>query len=241
MAGDTFFYGFVETFIAYASPLFFGVVISLLVAPIFSSEPENRMDGLVLSAKRGKQGLIAAKFLAALVTVAAAYLIVTALYALLCLVYWGPGNLSASFVLTTEYISHYLESPFDFAAWQYLLVMLGVSLAGCLGVGAFCLFVSARCRSSLVSTLLCLAVVSVPFLVYLMHGAGLENDLLTRVLRFTYGVVIGCRSLFTGDYTLSVGPLRLPVPALSLSLLALSSLLFLFLAFRSFRKHQSQN
>lgn len=239
VVGDTMFYAFMEDFIANYAPFIFTFILALLLAPIFSGEYERKMDGLILSSKYGKSKLIGAKFMAAAIIVIAMYCFILCVYALISVVIWGVGSLDASFVFTGDYVFNYISSPYNFMVWEYMLISMGVSLLGCLGYGAFILFVSSKCKNSLVTSMISLLVAVVPFLVYKMIG--MEDGTIIDAIRFTYGNIIGVRSLFSGYYPLELSEISLPVPLLNLLVLLVSSVMFIILSYRTFRRHQLTN
>ena len=239
VVGDTIFYGFMEEFIANYVPFILGFVIALLIAPVFALEYGNRTVGFLLSAKNGKRKLIFAKFISAMMVVLAVYSFVIGVFAIISLCVFGPGDGNASFIFTADYVYNYFSSPFNFTVWQYMLVMLFVSLLGCIGFGIFTLFVSAKCKSPLVASMISLMVVYVPLLAF--KSLGQNEGIVPNILRLFHGAVMGVRTLFSDYFPVQVGTVTFTMPAISITLLCISSLIWGISAFCGFRRHQVQN
>ena len=237
--GDTVFYGFMEEFVANYLPFILGFVIALLIAPVFASEYGNRMDGLLLSAKHGKKKLILGKFIAAALVIFGVYFFVVGVFGILSFCIGGFGDMNASFVFTADNVFNYLSSPYNFRVWQYMLVMILCSLLGCMGVGCLTLFISSKCRSALSASMVSLAVVYVPILAF--KSLGQSEGVVPNILRLFHGAVMGVRTLFSDYFPVSVGSVTLTMPVISITLMCVSSVLFVLLAFWGFRRHQVQN
>lgn len=237
--GDTVFYAFMEEFIANYLPLILGFMIALLIAPVFASEYGNKMDGLLLSAKHGKRKLIIGKFVAAAVVILGVYCFVLGVFAVISLCVCGIGDMNASFVFTADNVFIYLSSPYNFRVWQYMLVMLACSLLGCMGFGCLTLFVSSKCRSALSASMVSLALVYIPILAFKMLGQ--NEGMVPKILRLFHGAVMGVRTLFSDYFPVYIGNVALTIPAISITLLCVSSLLYGRFAYRGFQKHQVQN
>lgn len=239
VVGETTFYAFMEEFIANYLPFILGFVIALLIAPVFATEYGNKMDGLLLSTKHGKKNLIIGKFIATILVILLAYIFVVGIFGVISLCVCGIGDINASFIFTSDYVFHYLFSPFNFRVWQYMLVMFTCSLLGCLGFGCLTLFVSSRCRSALSASMISLMVVYVPILAFKSIG---ENEgVVPNILRLFHGAVMGVRTLFSNYFPVYIGNVTLTIPAISITLLFVSSILYGIFAFRGFQKHQVQN
>ncbi len=234
--GDSIFYAFAEEFIANYLPLILGSVIAFLLAPVFASEYANQMDGLILSAKHGKKNLIFGKLIASGLVVLAVYGFVMGIFTILSLCMHGIGDLNASFVFAADNVFIYLSSPFNFSVGEYLWVLLGCSLLGCIGVGCMTLFISSKCRSPLSVSMLSLAFVYVPILAFKMLG---ENEgLVPNILRLFHGAVMGVRTLFSDYFPVQFGSLTMTMPVISITFLCISSVMFGIFAFRGFQKQQ---
>ena len=234
--GNTVFYGFLEEFIANYVPFILGFVISFLIAPVFASEYANRMDGLLLSSRHGKRKLIFAKFIAAGLVILGVYSFVLCVFILLSLGVHGLGDLDASFVLAADNVFIYLTSPFNFLAGEYILVMFGYSILGCLGLGCLTLFISSKCKSAVSASMVSLAIAYIPVLVFKMYGR--NEGIVPNFLRLFHGAVMGVRTLFSDYFPVQIGAVTMTMPVISITLLCISSILFAIFAFRGFQKHQ---
>ncbi|MCD8331426.1 MAG: ABC transporter permease subunit [Oscillospiraceae bacterium] len=235
IVGETVTYGLLEEFIARYLPVIAIFLIAFFVSPVFSSECENRTDGLLLATRHGKRRVILAKIAAALLLTSILYVAVVGLYAALSLAMWGPGDGGASFVFTAADVFRYLSSPFEFRVWQYVPLMLLISWFGCLGFCMFTLLISALNRRALWATMISLAAGLVPLGAYWLIGE--EASPLTNLLRFTYSQTIGVRALFSTNCTVALFGVQVRTVYLSLPVLAAGSALFGVLAYQVFRRH----
>lgn len=239
VVGSAIAYAFIEEFIANYLPLILGFVIALLIAPVFSLEYGNRLDGLVLSAKHGKKKVIIGKFIAAFLVIILAYSFLVGVFGLLSVAIWGFGDANASFIFTADNVFIYLSAPYNFRVWQYMIILVVYSLMGCIGVGCLTLFISSRCRSSLSASMISLALVYIPILAFKMLG---ENEgIVPNILRLFHGAVMGVRTLFSDYFPVVIGQVTMTMPVISIGILCISSVLFSIFAFQGFKKHQAQN
>lgn len=235
-------YIYIEAFTVEYAPLILCFIISLFVAPVFSSEYSNGVDGLLLSSKKGKKQLIAAKFIAAMIVTVLSYVFVMGVFDIIAVAKWGFGDSNTSFIITVNDVFDFIYSPYNFNVLEYSLVSVGVSLAGCIGYGIFNLFVSSKSKNSLISSMICLAVAYIPYEAYL----SVANDgVAANILRFSYNSIIGVHNLFIGymwdNYSIPIGNFHLQINVICLLLLAIITPLFALFAFRAFRKHQVAN
>lgn len=84
-----------------------------------------------------------------------------------------------------------------------MLVMLGLSFLGCMGVGCLTLFVSSKCRSALSASMVSLALVYVPILAFKMLGQ--NEGIVPNILRLFHGAVMGVRTLFSNYFPVHIG------------------------------------
>lgn len=237
--GDTISYGFMENFISRFFPLIICFIISFLIGPVFTTEYENKMDGLLLATKNGKRKVIISKLFASFIITILAHIVIIMVFMIQTIAAYGIGDLDASFVFTAGDPFTYITSPFDYTVLQYVIVMLAVSLLGCIGYCVFALFISSKCKHSAVSSMICMAIAFVPFLTYLTVGN--EQAPITNILRFTYSQIISVRTLCSTYCTVSIGNFEFQSVYLSLLLLCVLSVGFTILTYRTFRSHQVEN
>jgi ABC-type transport system involved in multi-copper enzyme maturation permease subunit len=229
------FYDYYNNFLINLFPYLIGFLIIFFIAPIFAGEYGTRMESLILSSKRGKRGVIAAKFFASLLAVTVIFTFVMGCYLLLCGAVLGFSGGESSFTTMNSDIFQYLISPYDFTMAQFLLTSLGISYAACIGFSLFTLLVSAKSRNILAVFSVCLLVFHVPLLIsatspHFPHIADLLYGRMTRVASLVdnfYGYVIFGKVVMLED--------------LSLAVLAATSMLFAFLAWRAFKRRQAVN
>lgn len=237
--GDTISYGFMENFISRFFPLIICFIIAFLIGPVFAAEYENRTDGLLLSTRNGKRKVIISKFLASFIVTILAHIIIIAFFMIRTIAAYGISDCDVSFIFTAGDPFTYIASPFDYTVLQYILVMCGISLLGCIGYCIFTLLISSICRHSVVSSMICMAMAYVPFLTYLILGN--ERGLISDILRFTYSQIIGVRTLFSTYSTVSIGSFKIQSVYVSLFLICIMSAGAAVLTYRIFRRHQAEN
>lgn len=237
--GDTISYGFLENFISRFFPLIICFIISFLIGPVFTTEYENKMDGLLLSTKNGKRKVIISKLLASFIITLLSHIAIITVFMLQSIIAYGISDLDASFVFTAGDPFTYIASPFDYTVLQYVIIMLIVSLLGCIGYCIFTLFISSKCKHSVVSSMICMAIAFIPFLTYLTVGN--EQAPITNILRFMYSQIISVRTLFSTYCTVSIGNFKIQSIYLSLFLVCVLSVGFAILTYKTFRKHQVAN
>lgn len=237
--GDTISYGFMENFISRFFPLIICFIISFLIGPVFTTEYETKMDGLLLATKNGKRNVIISKLFASFIVTILAHIVIIIVFMIWAIAEYGISDLDVSFVFTAGDPFTYITSPFDYTVLQYVIVMLVVSLLGCIGYCIFVLFISSKCKHSVVSSMICMAIAFVPFLTYLTVGN--EQAPITNILRFMYSQIISVRTLYSTYCTVSIGNFKIQSVYLSLLSLCILSVVFAVLTYRTFRRHQVVN
>jgi ABC-type transport system involved in multi-copper enzyme maturation permease subunit len=237
--GYNLFYDYYNGFLTGLYPYLMGFLILLFITPVFTGEYSSGMDGLTLSSKRGKRGLIGAKLLASAVSVTAVYVFVMGLYILLCGAVLGFSGGETS--LATMYSDgfQYLSSPYDLTMFQFLLISLGISYLACMGFAAFTLFVSARSTNVLTVFAICAVVFYVPLL-----ASALSGDLggsFPPIANALYGPLVQVTPLLERFHGFVVLGNVVMLKDLSLSVLVVTSALFGFLAWHSFKRRQVAN
>lgn len=237
--GNTISYGFMEDFIRNYFPFIICFVIAFLVGPVFSSEYESKMDGLLLATKNGKRKVIIAKMVASFIITISAHLSIISVFMLPVLIAYGISDFDVSFVFTAGNPFIYLSSPFDFTVLQYTIIMILVSLLGCVAYCIFSLFISSKSKHSVISSMVAMAGAYIPLLAYITVAD--EEALLTNILRFAYSQIINVKTLFSSYNTVNIGILEIQTVYLSLTFICLLSVVLAILTYRAFRKHQVSN
>ena len=185
--GYNLFYDYYNSFVKNFAPFLLGFLILFFIAPIFSNEYTTKMDGLILSSKRGKRGVIIAKFTTALIGTTALFALVIGTYILVCGLVFGFSGGETS--LTTMYydVFQYLESPYNLTMFQFLMLSLGLSWTACIGFGVFTLFISSKIRNTMTVSAISLIVFYLPLFFYAVNN-GREG--LTGIINFTYGRIM---------------------------------------------------
>ncbi|MDL2318824.1 hypothetical protein LJC74_07125 [Eubacteriales bacterium OttesenSCG-928-A19] len=235
--GYNLFFDYFVRFIGNVAPIMLGFLIILFLAPLFSMEYSTRMDGLILSSKRGKRSFIVSKLLAALLTISVIHVAVIGFYTLLCGVFWGLDGAATSLTATFYNPFPYIFSPFGFSMGQYFFYAIGVSYAACIGLGSLTLFLSSKTRNAVLCMSIVMVIFFVPLLIYALGGYG---DIVGGI-NFSYGRIMQVYPLvgsFRGHVLFGEVILE---KSLVLAALGITTVAFLWGAFQTFKKHQVVN
>ena len=238
IAGYNLFYDYYNSFVKYYAPLLLGFLILFFTAPVFSNEYTVKTDGLILSSKRGKRGVIIAKFAAALIGVTLMYILVMGVYILISGSVLGFSGGQTSLTATYYDVYQYIETPYNYTMFQFLMLSLASAWAACIGFGIFTLFISSVIRNTLAVSAVSSAVFYLPL--FYCSAAG-RRESLTGVINFSYGRIMQTAPLidFFDGFVLFGNVIMIKEAALFM--LAAVSLILGFSAYRSFRHRQAAN
>ena len=236
--GYNLFYDYYNSFVKGYAPGLLGFFILFFTAPVFSNEYAVRMDGLILSSRHGKRGIIIAKFAAVLIGITAVFALVTGIYILTAGAVLGFSGGETSLTAMYYDVHQYIESPYNFTMSQFLLLSLGVSWAACIGFGVFIMFVSSKLRNPLAVSAAGFIVFYLP-LIFCAAAAKREN--LTGVINFAYGRIMQTAPLIDIFDGFVIFGKVIMVKDAALFLLASVTVLLALLTYRSFRRQQAAN
>ena len=126
-----------------------GIVLIIVVSPIFSDEYSSGMDALILTSRYGRQKCAAAKLIASFVF---AFAYVTAVLGLGFLAFYGgrgAAGWDADIQLTEMML--YTNIPYSLKCWQAAAAMAGLSIFSILTLNGMVLVFSAVSRTPFVS------------------------------------------------------------------------------------------
>lgn len=210
--------------------LFLLVFCTVIAASTFSEGYQNGSDSIFRCSRNGRLRL-------ALIKIGALFLIIT-VYFLFCMIVqltiinfaFGIECLKTSVQMLFSAIS---LVPYNLGELQ--LVVVAGGLLSLLATVSFSLFVSSRCRTSMISTSISLAVCFAPMIIYSMtdntlfsyilpsSGIGMQNSLLYQL----------CDIKFT-----KVAGMYLWSPIITVCVALIELLLFSYLAIRAYCKHE---
>lgn len=207
--------------------LFTAFVIAICLAPLFSGEYTSGADQLILSAKHGKNKLIAAKLFTGFSLTAI----------------WGLAQLSLAFCLSLAIFGseggiaplqlYVILSPYSLTMSQTALLLTVVSLFAYLMTSAITMLLSAKLKSPFGVIVLVSALLFVPML----GSVSEQNTLLYNLYRLFPTQMTSLTSV-VDVVQYELGSLILP-PYMALSLFGIVvSLLLTPFAYCAFKKHQ---
>lgn len=200
-------------------------VLSFAISPIFSDEYSKRTDSLILASKNGKKSLIMAKvftslsltFIATLVFLLSAYFI--------CMAIYGFEGTNAQIQLLMPAITY------NFTLLDCTLLLIITSLFGAFLHTALCMFISSLSRNAitpmaLTSLLIMAGMINIQF-----------NPIITK-LRYLLPCAMGSFFDIMTQFVFNI--LGMPIMLYQMACITafILGILFILLAFQSFRKHQ---
>ncbi|MDR3269933.1 MAG: hypothetical protein LBT32_00245 [Peptococcaceae bacterium] len=230
------FYDYYNNFLINIFPYIIGFLIIFFIAPVFAGEYSAKMDSLILSSKKGKQGVIAAKLTASMLAVTIIYVFVMGFYILLCGAVLGFSGGESSFLTMYSDLYQYMGSPYNLTMLQFLLTTLGISYAACIGFSIFTLCVSANSSNNLVVFAICLMVFHVPLLMIAFADAGFPP-----IINIVYGRVAQVASLLDRFNGFVILGNVVMLKEIAFVCLIITSVFFGFGAWRSFKRRQVVN
>lgn len=201
-----------------------------IAAPVFAGEYQTGSDNILRCTKYGRAKLAITKIFASGSIFAVAYVFGIMLHLLISDLAFGTDCLKSSFQMLFSIIN---LPNINLGQLQIILALVGLlSVLACV---CCTLFLSAKCKDALTVLLISIAVVLIPTFAYTALGVnwisavlpsagiGMQNNFLYQLLNFNY-LHIGEMSFWTPHVILISAAIEIPV--------------FLFLAIRSYCKHQ---
>ncbi|MCL1964481.1 MAG: hypothetical protein FWF69_05405 [Firmicutes bacterium] len=238
IVGYNLFYDYYNSFLKNFAPFLLGFLMLFFLAPVFSNEYATKMDGLILSSKHGKKGVIIAKFFAAFIGINAFFILVFGTYILIAGIAVGFSGGQTSFTTTLHDAFQYVNSPYNFTMFQFLLFSLAVSWGACIGFGVFILFISSKIRNTMTVSAISLPVFILPLFFYAVDNS---RDEFTGIINFSYGRIMQVAPLidrFNGFVLLGN---VIMLKDVLLILLSVTTGMLAFFTYRSWKKREVAN
>lgn len=211
--------------------LVLSILCVAIAAPIFANEYQTGSDSILRCTKYGRMKLAVTRILAACCIFTVIFVLGMSLHLLILNLAFGTDCLKTSFQMLFSVIN---LPNINLGQLQIILVLAG--LLSVLATISCTLFLSARCRDSLTVLLISIVVLFLPIFAYSAFagvswistvlpsaGIGLQNNFLYQLYNFNF-LHIGEASFWTPYVILISAAVEIPV--------------FLFLAVRSYCKHQ---
>lgn len=160
--------------------LFIALLIILAISPVFSEEYSTSVDALILSSKKGRNPIVRAKLLAALVFIVVIASLACILQTMLGIGILGNGNWSNPIQISTAHSG----IEYAFSMLGYFTVQFLTNLAADIALGLFVLVVSAKAKNILIPAFTGVAAVSAIKVVEIIQSD--SPQWLKNVLDFYY-------------------------------------------------------
>lgn len=214
--------------ISCAAFLVFSILtVCVTLAPVFLLEYQSGADAVVLTTKRGRSQLVAAKIIAALLYATFYFVLCASVVVGFSVAFRGADG----FDLSVQALG--LSSPYPLSAGQAALVSVGAMYVACLGFACLTLAVSSRTRSVL--SVFLLDVVLTLF-TGLIPAGGI--GVLERVLALFPFNFSNFNMLFSALESYPLGPVVLDLISMVVLVYAVLALAAVPVAAVSFRRHQ---
>lgn len=205
------------------------ILCTATATPTFSNEYQTGSDSILRCTKYGRSRLAIVKLLAALTIFTVAFIICISLHLLISNLAFGTECMKTSMQMLFSVIS---LPAFNLGQLQIALAIGG--LLSLLAMISFTLFLSAKFKDSISVILIAIVMCLLPIFTYSAGanwltfilpsgGIGLQNSLLYQLIGVTY-VHIGQASIWVPYVTVTAAIIEIPV--------------FLFLAVRTYCKHE---
>ena len=208
------------------------VVCSVICAPVFASDYASGADDIQRCSRYGRRRLGKARILAAMTLSTGLYLICAAIFLAVTLAVFGADSTSAQLALDALVLV-------DITMNGVLVLALVSGFLSVLAMTAFTLWLSARMRSGVAVLAVTLAVAMAPtFLIVLLRDTALGDWL--RALLPSGGLGLGTGMLVdiqVGKF-LTVGPVAVWTPFVTLAVPVIETPLFALLARRAYIRHE---
>ncbi|MDL2300122.1 ABC transporter permease [Clostridiaceae bacterium OttesenSCG-928-D20] len=235
--GYNLFFDYFARFLSNFAILVLGFSVVFLLSPLFNMEYTTGMDALILSSKHGKRKLIYAKLLSGLLSIVLVHFTIFCVYCLLCAAFFGVKGGNTSFVAMFYDPFQYLLSPYGLSMNGFFVRAIFLSLCAAIGIGGFTILLSTKIRQPVLCMSIALAVFFVPLLLSTMGG----GSQLQNALNFSYGKIMQVTPLYTRYRGFVIFGKVITEKALSLFLLGATTLCYIVLSYKSFRKRQVDN
>ena len=208
------------------------VVCSVICAPVFASDYASGADDIQRCSRYGRRRLGKARILAAMTLSTGLYLICAAIFLMSTLAVFGADSTSAQLALDAMVLV-------DITMNGVLVLALVSGFLSVLAMTAFTLWLSAQMRSGVAVLAVTLAVAMAPtFLIVLLRDTALGDWL--RALLPSGGLGLGTGMLVdiqVGKF-LTVGPVAVWTPFVTLAVPVIETPLFALLARRTYIRHE---
>lgn len=186
-------------YLNYNSQVFFILILLVIfIAPIFSSEHENKMFPIIYSSVRGKKSILFAKLLTA-ITFAVFVSVIFSIFNCSLFIFRDGLSGFAEYIQNYDY---YKLCPFNVTLGEYIVIHTLLITFGSVCFSLIICLISTICKNDIlsisVSTVVVMGMYALPFIAYLPTITGIDLFYFTNSMFYTKYLSINEKYLFTG-------------------------------------------
>lgn len=214
--------------IMYTTAIMAGAATAIMFSGIFSEEYASGADSLILSSKHGKELVIKAKLFVVFVVSLALILLLTVISYIEALAVWGSGGADGSLSLMGDIF------PYPLTIGQSVLRYILCIIMACLLFAAVTAAFSAAVKTPFGTVVIMSLLLIVPMFITVPDGSPVWMNCLVNLLPTNMMAFWG--AMF--DYQYEIFGLVIPPYVFLPIFAAAASCICVYLAYRSFKKHQ---
>lgn len=211
-----------------------GLLCAVLAAPVFSSDYQTGADDILRCTKNGRCKLACSKILATLIIAALCFVVCIGIYLVIVNTVYGWDSLKASAQLIWSAMAFV---PLTSGGLQAVTVAAG--FAGVLAIVCFTLFLSSKCRTSMVAVVLSLIFCLLPTIVSSVLNGNIAEWISCILPAGGAGMNHSFYYEMMGNTFLQVGPASVWSPYVIAAAAIIEIPLFFILAARSYCRHEA--
>ena len=211
-----------------------GLLCAVLAAPVFSLEYQTGADDILRCTKNGRAKLACSKILSAMLIAALCFAVCISIYLVIVNTAYGWDSLKASAQLIWSAMAFV---PLSSGGLQAITVAAG--FAGVLAIVSFTLFLSSKCRTSMVAVILALIFCLLPTIVSAVLSGNIAEWISCLLPAGGAGMNHSFYYEMMGNTFLQAGPVSIWSPYVIAAAAIIEIPLFLILAVRSYCRHEA--
>lgn len=213
-------------------PFTIGLLLIVVLTPMFSYEYGKKTDSLLLSAKYGKSKLIKAKMIVGFSLAVLSWLLIQFINIAIIFSFFGIEG-SKSFVQNWAMN----PSPYAFTYLTSYLAVTAISFVGLLFLTSMILFISSRSKTPFISLIISAIIILLPT----VHLDIFASRIVQKILMFLpTNILIGVNHFKTFEAFYLFGNVIM-LPSVAMVVSGVLSILMVIGAYFSFKQHQVEN
>lgn len=213
-------------------PYTVGLLLIVVLSPIFSQEYVRKTDSLILSAKHGKNKVIKAKMITAFLVSILSWMMIQFINIVLIFTFFGTEG-------ARSFLQNWAQnpSPYPFTYMTSYFVITAMSFLGLIFLTSTILFISSRSKGSVTSLVTAGVLTLFPIILSGMFGGRMLNRM---IMFMPTKVLIGVDHFKTFDAVYLFDKVIM-LPWVTAFVAVVLSIIMLIGAYFSFKRHQVKN